>query len=323
LVSDEQIARDLFVCQARIRAFEEKVAELFAAGSLPGFVHLSIGQEAVAAGACLALGQNDIIVSNHRGHGHCLAKGGDPYRMMSELYGFRDGYGRGVGGSMHIADLDKGIYGANGIVGAGTLIATGAAFAFQVQGSDALALAFFGEGAANGGPFLESLNLASLWRLPIIFLCENNGYAEMSPQSVHMAGPGIIDRARAFGVGSAIADGTDALAVFEAVREAATEVRSGRGPRLIEARTNRWHGHFEGDPQKYRPAEELADARSKDPIELLKRRILDKGWADEAWLTNVKTASASEMAAAAKHAALGQPITRQEMLDQVYVKSSR
>jgi acetoin:2,6-dichlorophenolindophenol oxidoreductase subunit alpha len=302
-----ELARDLYRTQLRIRLFEEEVARLFAAGELPGFVHLSLGQEAVAAGACGALRPDDVITSNHRGHGHCIAKGGELDRMMAELFGRRDGYCGGLGGSMHIADLDKGILGANGIVGAGILIATGAAYSFQAQGLGRVALAFFGDGATSEGAFHEGLNLAALWRLPVIYLCEDNGFAELTPTSVHAAGPGIGARASAYGMAAEEVDGTDALAVHEVVGRAAARCRAGEGPVLVVAHTNRWHGHFEGDQQRYRSPEELAEARRRDPVARLGERLLAEGWADEAWLDGCAAEARGELEAAVAFAGASPP----------------
>ena len=309
-----ELARSLYRTQVRIRAFEEQVASLFAGGRLPGFVHLSIGQEAVAAGACAALRDDDAIASNHRGHGHCLAKGGSPPRMMAELFGSRDGYCAGVGGSMHIADLERGILGANGIVGAGILIATGAGLSFQIEGSGRVALAFFGDGAINEGAFHEGLNLAALWRLPVIYLCENNGYAELTPTRVHTAGPGLAARAAAFGLGFDTVDGSDALAVHQAVAAAAERCRAGLGPRLIEARTQRWHGHFEGDQQRYRSPDELTAIRAEDPVARLGAHLQAEGWADPAWIDQVASEAEAEMRAAVEFGGAGEPLTSAEML---------
>jgi TPP-dependent pyruvate/acetoin dehydrogenase alpha subunit len=300
--------------QVRIRRFEEEVARLFAAGRLPGFVHLSIGQEAVAAGACAALHDDDAIASNHRGHGHCLAKGGLPTLMMAELFGSRDGYCAGVGGSMHIADLERGILGANGIVGAGILIATGAGLSFQVEGSGRVVLAFFGDGAINEGAFHEGLNLAALWRLPVIYLCEHNGYAELTPSRVHTAGPGLGARAAAYGVSFESVDGSDALAVHQAVAAAAEGCRAGLGPALIEARTQRWHGHFEGDQQRYRSSDELAAIREQDPVARLGARLHREGWADAAWMQQVALQAEAEIRSAVEFGAAGEPISSAEML---------
>jgi TPP-dependent pyruvate/acetoin dehydrogenase alpha subunit len=309
-----ELARGLYVVQLRIRRFEEQVASLFAAGRLPGFVHLSIGQEAVAAGACAALRQDDAIATNHRGHGHCLAKGGEPRRMMAELFGSRDGYCSGVAGSMHIADLDRGILGANGIVGAGILIATGAGLSFRNQGGDRVALAFFGDGAINGGAFHEGLNMAALWRLPVVYLCENNGYAELTPASVHTAGPGLAARAAAYGMASHRVDGTDALAVYDAVYAAAESCRRGDGPVLVEAVTNRWHGHFEGDQQAYRTSEELAGIRQQDPVARLRAQLESEGWADEAWFSSVEKEAQREITDSVTFAESGTSLELGEML---------
>lgn len=312
------LARRLYGTEVRIRRFEETVAQLFAQGRLPGFVHLSIGQEAVAAGACAALREDDVMATNHRGHGHCIAKGADPKRMMAELFGRREGYSGGVGGSMHIADLDRGILGANGIVGASILIATGAGLSCQVRRQGQVALAFFGDGAINEGAFHEGLNVAALWRLPVVYVCENNGYAEMTPAAVHSAGAGASARGAAYGVQTRVVDGTDALAVHDAVLEAATSARGGEGPCLVEARTNRWHGHFEGDQQGYRPPEELEAIRREDPIEILRRRLRDEGWADDAWMERVRREADEEMDGAMEYGAAGKPLAFAEMLSLVY-----
>lgn len=312
------LARSLYRTMLRIRIFEEAVAHLFTAGKLPGFVHLSLGQEAVAAGTCAALRRDDVIATNHRGHGHCLAKGADPRRMMAELFGNRSGYSRGVGGSMHIADLEQGVLGANGIVGASILIASGAAFAFQVRHTDRVAMAFFGEGAANEGAFHEGLNLAALWRLPVIFLCENNGYAEMTPESVHHVGAGIADRGAAYGINGRTVDGTDALAVYDETCDAVQRCRQGEGPVLLEAHTHRWRGHFEGDAQKYRSSDELEQVRQWDPILKLSQHLLDQGWAESAWLETVRAEIDHEIDSATSYGTAGRPIGFEEMLSQVY-----
>jgi pyruvate dehydrogenase E1 component alpha subunit len=241
--------------------------------------------------------------------------------MMAELYGTSEGYGRGVGGSMHIADLEKGIFGANGIVGAGILIATGAALAFQVQETDRVATVFFGEGAINGGGFFESLNLAALWHLPIVYVCENNGFAEMTPQSVHIAGDGATARANSFGIQAKVVDGVDALAVHDTTASSVATCRAGRGPVLIEAKTNRWRGHFEGDQQRYREQQELAAALGRDPIQLLETRILAEGWADAQWVAKARLDAEREMHEAADRGSEGHPIDLDALLAQVYIGS--
>jgi TPP-dependent pyruvate/acetoin dehydrogenase alpha subunit len=312
------VARALYRTMLRIRRFEETASRLFADGRLPGFLHLSIGQEAVAAGVCAGLDDGDVIAANHRSHGHCLAKGADPNRMMAELFGREEGYCRGVGGSMHIADLDRGILGANGIVGASLLIATGAAFAFQVRREARVAVAFFGDGAANEGAFHEGLNLAALWRLPVLYVCENNGYGEMTPESVHRAGPGIAARGAGYGVTGHVVDGGDALAVYAAVRATVARCRAGAGPALLEARTHRWHGHFEGDRQPYRPPSELEAIRQHDPISRLADRMRREGWADAVWLDAAAEAAGAEMAAAVEFGARGTAPRMDGMVAQVY-----
>jgi pyruvate dehydrogenase E1 component alpha subunit len=317
-----ELARDLYRTMLRIRRFEETASKLFAEGRLPGFIHLSLGQEGVAAGACAALRPEDVIAANHRSHGHCLAKGADPSRMMAELFGREEGYCRGVGGSMHIADLDRGILGANGIVGASLLIATGAAYAFQVRREPRVAVAFFGDGASNEGAFHEGLNLASLWRLPVVYICENNGYGEMTPESVHHAGPGIAARGASYGMVSEVVDGGDALAVHDVVAGVVAAARDGLGPALIEARTHRWHGHFEGDRQPYRPPAELDAIRRDDPLARLGERLAQERWADASWLDAARAEAEAEIAAAAAFGAQGTPPDFDAMLGQVYHGSS-
>ena len=312
--SRAELAKNLYAMQLRIRRFEEKVASLFAAGRLPGFVHLSIGQEGVAAGACAALRPDDAMVSNHRGHGHCLAKGGDPRSMMAELFGSSDGYCKGIAGSMHIADLNLGILGANGIVGAGILIGSGAGLSFRNQGGDKVVLTFFGDGAINEGAFHEGLNIASLWKLPVVYLCENNGYAELTPASVHASGPGLSARAAAYGISFKTASGIDALAVYDVVQEAVAQCRRGQGPVLVEAKTNRWRGHYEGDQQAYRSAEEMAAIHEQDPVPFLRNRLLSEHWADEAWFASLEESVSREIDGCVAFAESGSPLGMSEML---------
>ena len=241
-----------------IRGFEERVATLYRDGEVPGFVHLSIGQEASAVGACRPLGLTDIITSTHRGHGHCLAKGLDPLGMFAELMARAEGTNRGRGGSMHIADPTIGIFGANGIVGAGLPIAVGAATAAQLRSDGSVAVAFFGDGAVAHGTFHEAVNLAAVWRLPVIFFCENNGYAEFSPASDQHAAP-LEQRAAGYGVDYVAVDGNDVVATAAAMHDVVEATRAGRGPVVIEAATYRWHGHYEGDPERYRSPDEVRE----------------------------------------------------------------
>jgi 2-oxoisovalerate dehydrogenase E1 component len=259
-----------------IRGFEERVAVLYRDGLVPGFVHLSIGQEAAAVGACWALRADDVITSTHRGHGHCLAKGLDPLGMFAELMAREEGSNRGRGGSMHIADPKLGIFGANGVVAAGLPIAVGAATAAQIRRQDSVAVAFFGDGAPAQGAFHEALNLAAVWRLPVIFFCENNGYSEFSPTASQHAAP-LERRAGGYGVPYVSVDGNDVVATANATRDAVLAARAGRGPTIVEAATYRWHGHYEGDPQRYRTAEEVREWQDRDPVLVLRRRLLDAG----------------------------------------------
>src|SRR5215217_7366125 len=227
---------ELLRTMQRIRRFEERAEELYLGGELPGFIHLSIGQEACAAGACLALRTDDFITSTHRGHGHCLAKGAPMDRMMAELYAKATGSCKGKGGSMHIADFSVGMLGANGIVGGGANLAVGATIAARLRGTDQIALCFFGDGAANRGPVHEACNLAAIWKLPVIFFCENNGFASTTPASYALAIDNVADRAAGYGIPGVVVDGNDALAVYEVTRQAVERARTGRGPSLIEAK---------------------------------------------------------------------------------------
>jgi TPP-dependent pyruvate/acetoin dehydrogenase alpha subunit len=259
---------EMFARMARIRAFETKVRELFKRGALPGFVHLYVGEEAVAVGACSVLRETDRITSTHRGHGHLIAKGADPARMMAELLGRETGYCKGKGGSMHIVDYSLGILGANGIVGGGMPIATGAGLADRVLARDAVTVCFFGDGAANQGVLLESLNLSAIWALPVVYVCENNHYTEWMRTEEITAGV-IADRAKPFGLPSRQVDGNDVLAVRDAAAEAVERARRGDGPTFIEADTYRQHAHNEGEEVfsgPYRSAEEMESWLGRDPI---------------------------------------------------------
>jgi TPP-dependent pyruvate/acetoin dehydrogenase alpha subunit len=267
----------LYERMIRIRAFEQKVQQLFKLGKLPGFVHLYVGQEAVAVGACSVLRDGDRITSTHRGHGHLIAKGADVERMMAELFGRRSGYCKGKGGSMHIFDFGLGILGANGIVGGGIPIATGAALADRVLGRDNVTIAFFGDGAANQGVLHEALNLSAVWSLPVIYLCENNQYTEWMRTEDITAGR-IADRAHAFGLPGVQVDGNDVFAVREAVSAAVERARRGDGPSLIEALTYRHLAHNEGEEVfsgVYRPPDEVDSWKARDPVVALRRRLED------------------------------------------------
>jgi 2-oxoisovalerate dehydrogenase E1 component len=272
-------ASELLEMQRRmliIRGFEDRVAALYRDGLVPGFVHLSIGQEAAAVGACWPLHPDDVITSTHRGHGHCLAKGLDPFGMFAELMGRDEGTNRGRGGSMHIADPKLGIFGANGIVAAGLPIAVGAATASQLRGDRSVAVAFFGDGAVAQGAFHEALNLAAVWQLPAIFFCENNGYSEFSPAETQNATT-LDRRSAAYAMAFHQVDGNDVVATATTMDEAVGWARAGAGPAIVEATTYRWHGHYEGDPQRYRTPEELGAWQERDPLVLHRRRLLDAG----------------------------------------------
>jgi pyruvate dehydrogenase E1 component alpha subunit len=275
VASDEDVCVELYRIMLRIRLFELEVRRLFAAGELPGFVHLSVGQEAIAAGACSVLKPSDCITSTHRGHGHVIARGAGLGAMMAEILGKRDGCCRGKGGSMHIADVSLGILGANGIVGAGLPLATGAALASKTLGAETVTVCFFGDGAANQGVFLESLNLSAIWQLPVIFICENNQYTEWMRTETITAGD-IYRRGEPFNIPSDVIDGNDVLAVREAVGGAVARARAGGGPSLIEATTYRHYGHNEGEEVfsgVYRPEAEIAAWKARDPLERLRARL--------------------------------------------------
>jgi 2-oxoisovalerate dehydrogenase E1 component len=275
--------RDLVEMHRRmlvIRGFEERVAALYRDGEVPGFVHLSIGQEAAAVGACWPLRPADVITSTHRGHGHCLAKGLDPLGMFAELMGKDQGTNRGRGGSMHIADPKLGIFGANGIVAAGLPIAVGAATAAQLRADGSVAVAFFGDGAPAQGAFHEALNLAAVWEVPVVFFCENNGYAEFSPTATQHASS-LERRAAGYGMSYVGVDGNDVAATAAAMDDVVLAVRAGRGPTVVEATTYRWHGHYEGDPERYRTAEEVREWEARDPLLVHARRLRDAGIGDD------------------------------------------
>jgi 2-oxoisovalerate dehydrogenase E1 component len=279
-----------------IRGFEQRVSDLYRDGEVPGFVHLSIGQEAAAVGACWPLGPADVITSTHRGHGHCLAKGLDPLGMFAELMGKDEGTNRGRGGSMHIADPKLGIFGANGIVAAGLPIAAGAATAAQLRADGSIAVAFFGDGAPAQGAFHEAMNLAAVWHLPVVFFCENNGYAEFSPAATQHAST-LEQRAVGYGARYVAVDGNDVVAVAAAMADVAVVTRAGGGPVVVEATTYRWHGHYEGDPQRYRTPEERAEWEARDPLVLHERRLREAGVGDEE-IKEVETSVAAELDAA-------------------------
>jgi TPP-dependent pyruvate/acetoin dehydrogenase alpha subunit len=262
-----EMQRDMLRLMQTIRRFEERASDDFHAGHIYGTVHSYIGEEAIAVGVCSTLERDDKIISTHRGHGHCIAKGADLDRMMAELYGRETGYCKGKGGSMHIADFGIGMLGANGIVAGGIPIVTGAGLAAQLDGSDRVAVSFFGDGASNAGPFHESVNIAATWKLPVIYVCEHNSWAAQTPAASTHALPDVAARAAGYGIPGVTIDGNDVIAVYEAAVEAVARGRRGEGPSLIECKTYRWRRHTEIPTQlDRRPPEEVESWKKKDPI---------------------------------------------------------
>jgi pyruvate dehydrogenase E1 component alpha subunit len=269
-----ELLREFFREMLLIRRFEEKVEERFRAGELPGFLHVAIGQEAVAVGVCRALEEGDVIASTHRAHGHTLAKGTHPNELMAELYGKLEGCSHGYGGSMHLYDVERGNLGANAVVGGGLPAIVGAALSFKFRDEPRVAVAFFGDGATNIGTFHESLNLAQLWNVPAVFVCENNHWAESTPAKQHMPIEDMTKRAEAFGMEAMKVDGQEVGKVYEAAAKAVEHARSGRGPVFLVAETYRLVGHYIGDPQVYRPKEELQHLKeTQDPIDKLRAEL--------------------------------------------------
>lgn len=299
---DRDTLLGLYRTMLTIRVFEERVAREFRTGEIPGFVHMYIGEEAVAAGVCASLGDADWITSTHRGHGHCIAKGCDLRRMMAEIYGREDGLCKGRGGSMHIADFSRGMLGANAIVGGGIALATGAALASSVRGTDAVAVAFFGDGAANQGVLHESLNLAAIWSLPVVFVCENNGFAESTPAAYATSVPDVAVRAAGYAIPGVVADGSDVLDVYTRAREAVARARRGEGPTLLEVKTYRFMGHFEGDPDRYRDDDDRAGVRGRDALVSLQARLVDVGHATEAGLAALRAEIEADVSEAVDYA---------------------
>ena len=288
--SQPKLMLQLYRTMLLIRRFEEKAMELKARQIIPGLLHLYIGEEAVATGVCAALRQDDYISSTHRGHGHCIAKGGDISLMMAELLGREKGYCRGKGGSMHIADINLGILGANGIVSAGMPIAGGAALSVKMRSTDQVVACFFGDGGANQGAFHESLNLAAVWKLPVIYVCENNQYAISVAQSRSGSIRDIYLRKDAYGIQGGMVDGNDVVAVYEAAKEAVSRARQGGGPTLLECKTYRWRGHYEGEADRtyaYRSKQEIEEWMERCPIKRFQKVLLGKGILNQDGLNQV------------------------------------
>jgi pyruvate dehydrogenase E1 component alpha subunit len=309
---------DMYRAMVRIRFFEERVVKEFAAGHIPGFVHVYSGEEAVAVGACANLTNDDYITSTHRGHGHLIAKGGKADRMMAELYGKKTGYNKGKGGSMHIAEVDIGILGADAIVGGGIPVAGGAALSAKMRGTDQVAVCFLGDGATNNARFHEGVNLASIWKLPVVYVIENNVYAETTPVSYAMNIPNIADRAVSYGIPGVTVDGNDVLAVYEAVGEAVARARKGEGPTLVECKTCRHRGHFEGDTMTYRTEEEVKECKKRDPIPRFRKKLVEMEALTEKEADKVEQEVANEIDAAVKFAEESPLPAPEEALEDVY-----
>jgi pyruvate dehydrogenase E1 component alpha subunit len=296
---DKALLREMYYRIRRIRRFEETAEELYKRGTVVGLLHLYIGEEAVAAGVCLALRDDDYITSTHRGHGHVLAKGGDSRCLLAELCGRVGGYCRGKGGSMHAADIGLGILGANGIVGGGFGIATGAALSAKKRGSGQVAVCFFGDGAANQGVFMEVLNMAAIWKLPVIYVCENNTFGQYTRYAEHTVNDQPIGaRAAAFGLPTAQVDGNDVVAVYEATAQAVARARAGEGPSFIEARTYRLRGHHMGDvgfARRYRTKEELDEYTRREPVGRFRAWLIENRQLTEAEIEAVEAEIEAEM----------------------------
>jgi TPP-dependent pyruvate/acetoin dehydrogenase alpha subunit len=303
--------RDLFATMALIRAFETRVSELYRDGEIPGFVHTSLGQEAVAAGVGAALEDGDYIATTHRGHGHCLARGMEVEGMMAELFARAEGICHGKGGSMHVADPSRGVLGANAIVGASLPLAVGAGMSSRFLHQGRVSVAFFGEGAVNQGAFHEAVNLAAIWSLPTIFVCENNIYAEFSDSRKLTKVPSVAERAPSYGIEAAVVDGNDVDAVYRLSADAAARCRGGRGPFLIEAETYRWHGHYEGDAQPYKPEDEANSWRERDPLEVSAARLRERGEASDEEIERIRVESAQRVESAIERAR-GLPVPETE-----------
>ncbi len=316
-LTKDKIVR-MYTTMKRIREFETDASRLFAEGTIPGFVHLYLGEEAIATGVCETLETEDYITSTHRGHGHIIAKGGETKYMMAELFGRATGYCKGKGGSMHIADATKGILGANGIVGAGHNIAVGAGLSAKYRKSGQVVACFFGDASTNQGTFHESLNMASIWKLPVVFVCENNLYGISMHQARHQAIQDVADRAVAYNIPGIVVDGNDPLAVYEATKEAVARARSGQGPTLIECKTYRHHGHFEGDPGKYKPSDEVAHWMAKDPLPRMKKYILENELLSEEEINKIDQEIKEEMEKAIKFAEESPLPSLESIVEDVY-----
>ncbi len=316
----DDVLRDMHRRMVRIRVFETEAGRLAEAGKIPGALHLYVGEEAVAAGVMVHLSDDDWITSTHRGHGHLIAKGGAYDRMFAELFGRATGYCRGKGGSMHISNMELGMLGANGIVGAGPPIAVGAAFSTKFRRTDRVAISFFGDGASNEGAFHEAANMAALYKLPVIFLCENNGYGEYTAQKDHQAIVDVADRAAGYGMPGVVVDGMDAVAVYEAAGAAIERARASDGPTLLEAKTYRFFDHVgvRGMGLSYRKDEELEEWQKRDPIRMFEARLAELGVLSEEQAAAIHEEVVADVKAGIEFAESSPLPDPQTLLDDVY-----
>jgi pyruvate dehydrogenase E1 component alpha subunit len=316
----QELLEKFYYTMVKIRKFEETVEKYFLDGQIPGFVHLYIGEEAIATGVCAGLTNEDYIQSTHRGHGHTIAKGADVNRAMAEIFGRKTGFCKGKGGSMHIADFSVGMLGANGVVGGGFNIATGAALAIKKQKRDNVSVVFFGDGASNRGTFHEALNMASVWKLPVIFVCENNQWASTTPYRTTTSVEDISARAAGYSVASKIVDGNDVFDVYEGFQEALKHVKAGKGPFFLEAKTYRIKGHFVGDPEMYRTKEEVQKVYDENnPITRFEQKVLKDKMLSEADLEAIKNKVETEIKEALKFALDSEFPEPSEIYDDLYV----
>lgn len=323
VISEEKLLW-MYETMVKIRVHEERAAELFAENKVPGFVHLYVGEEAVATGVVANLKKEDFISSTHRGHGHYIAKGGDIKASMAELFGKTTGCCKGKGGSMHIVDLSIGELGANGIVGGGIPHAVGAAMGIKLNGLDDVAVAFFGDGASNQQNFHEGINLAAIWKLPVVFVCENNGYQISLPYSKQQIINSVAERGKSYGIPAVSVDGQDVMAVYEVAKEAIEKARNGEGPSLIEAKTYRFRGHFEGDPAIYRTKKELEWWKeNKDPIIIFKKLLLEKNILSEDDSALIQKKKEEEIEEAVKFAESSPWPKKEDILKDVFSTSTK
>jgi acetoin:2,6-dichlorophenolindophenol oxidoreductase subunit alpha len=319
----KELLLDLYHTMVRIRMFESRVRDLALANEIPGFVHVSIGEEASATGVCAAMRPTDRITSTHRGHGHLIAKGGRVAQMMAEIYGKRTGYCKGKGGSMHIVDFSLGILGANGIVGAGLPIATGSALAAVIAGRDDVTACFFGDGASNEGTFHESLNLAAVWKLPVVFVCENNGFGEFTPMQTVTSVKDIAVRAKAYDIPGIIVDGNDVIEVYRSASDAIARARAGEGPTLLECKTYRWEGHVVGEQAflgtgAYRSEQEVEEWKKRCPLIRFEKFAAESGKISAQELKKIREETEAELEAAVKFARESPLPDPSEVTDDVY-----